>query len=102
MGFNDFLSKILGNKSTRDMKEIQPYVEKVKVAYKDILPLSHDELRAKTNEIKQYVHDSAKDERAKVQELKDSIEALELEDRESVFNQIDASYVALIVRKWCI
>src|SRR5574344_1578496 len=89
MGFNDFLSKILGNKSTRDMKEIQPYVEKVKVAYKDILPLSHDELRAKTNEIKQYVHDSAKDERAKVQELKDSIEALELEDRESVFNQID-------------
>ena len=89
MGFNDFLSKILGNKSTRDMKEIQPYVEKVKVVYKDILPLSHDELRAKTNEIKQYVHDSAKDERAKVQELKDSIEALELEDRESVFNQID-------------
>ena len=89
MGFNDFLSKILGNKSTRDMKEIQPYVEKVKLAYEDILPLSHDELRAKTQEIKQYVRDSAKDERAKVQELKDSIEGLELEDREAVFNQID-------------
>src|SRR5574344_480406 len=89
MGFNDFLSKILGNKSTRDMKEIQPYVEKIKVAYKDIVPLSHDELRAKTDEIKQYVRDSAKDERAKVQELKDSIEGLELEDREAVFNQID-------------
>src|SRR5574344_752073 len=89
MGFNDFLSKILGNKSTRDMKEIQPYVEKIKVAYKDIVPLSHDELRAKTQEIKDYVHDSAKDERAKVQELKDSIEGLELEDREPVFNQID-------------
>ena len=89
MGLNDFLSKILGNKSTRDMKEIQPYVEKVKLAYEDILPLSHDELRAKTQEIKQYVRDSAKDERAKVQELKDSIEGLELEDREAVFNQID-------------
>ncbi len=89
MGFNDFLSKILGNKSTRDMKEIQPYVEKVKVAYEDIYPLNHDELRAKTEEIKQYVRDSAKEERAKVQELKDSIEGLELEDREAVFNQID-------------
>ncbi len=89
MGLNDFLSKILGNKSTRDMKEIQPYVEKVKLAYEDVLPLSHDELRAKTQEIKQYVRDSAKDERAKVQELKDSIEGLELEDREAVFNQID-------------
>ena len=27
MGFNEFLSSIFGNKSTRDMKEIQPWVE---------------------------------------------------------------------------
>ena len=31
MGFNEFLSSIFGNKSTRDMKEIQPWVEKIKV-----------------------------------------------------------------------
>ena len=30
MGFNEFLSSIFGNKSTRDMKEIQPWVEKIK------------------------------------------------------------------------
>ena len=30
MGFNDFISKLFGNKATRDMKEIQPWVEKVK------------------------------------------------------------------------
>ena len=30
MGFNEFLSSIFGNKSTRDMKEIQPLVEKSK------------------------------------------------------------------------
>ena len=29
MGFNEFLSSIFGNKSTRDMKEIQPWVEKI-------------------------------------------------------------------------
>ena len=29
MGFNEFLSSIFGNKSTRDMKEIKPWVETV-------------------------------------------------------------------------
>ena len=29
MGFNEFISKLFGNKATRDMKEIQPWVEKV-------------------------------------------------------------------------
>ena len=33
MGFNEFLSSIFGNKSTRDMKEIKPWVEKIKAAY---------------------------------------------------------------------
>ena len=34
MGFNEFLSSIFGNKSTRDMKEIQPWVDKIKAAYR--------------------------------------------------------------------
>jgi preprotein translocase subunit SecA len=29
MGFNEFLSSVFGNKSTRDMKEIKPWVEKL-------------------------------------------------------------------------
>ena len=33
MGFNEFISKLFGNKAARDMKEIQPWVEKVKKAY---------------------------------------------------------------------
>ncbi len=31
MGFNEFLSSIFGNKSTRDMKEIKPWVERSKL-----------------------------------------------------------------------
>ena len=27
MGFNEFLSSIFGNKATRDMKEIKPWVD---------------------------------------------------------------------------
>ena len=89
MGFNEFLSKIFGNKSTRDMKEIQPWVEKIKAAYPDIQKLSNDELRAKTQELKQYIKDAAKEQNAKIAELKASVEATEIEDREELFAKID-------------
>ena len=89
MGFNEFLSSIFGNKSTRDMKEIKPWVEKIKAAYPEVEKLDNDALRAKTEELKKYIHESATAERAKVEELKASIESLELEDREEVFAQID-------------
>ena len=89
MGFNEFLSKIFGNKSSRDMKEISPWVEKIKAAYPAIQQLDNDALRAKSQELKMKVQNSAAAEKAKIQELKDSIETTELEDREPIFNQID-------------
>ena len=89
MGINSFLSKIFGNKSTRDMKEIQPWVDKIKDAYPAIKELSNDELRAKTLEIKEYIKNSAKEERSKIDKLKIEVENTELEDKEALFNQID-------------
>ena len=89
MGFNEFLSSIFGNKSTRDMKEIQPWVEKIKAAYPEVAKLDNDALRAKTEELKAYIHDSAAEQRAKVEELKASVENTELEEREELFAQID-------------
>ena len=89
MGFNEFLSSIFGNKSTRDMKEIQPWVDKIKAAYPEVEKLDNDGLRAKTEELKKYIYESASKERAKVEELKASIESTELEDREDLFAQID-------------
>ena len=71
------------------MKEIKPWVEKIKAAYPEIEKLDNDALRAKTEELKKYIHESATAECAKVEELKASIESLELEDREEVFAQID-------------
>ena len=89
MGFNDFLSKLFGNKATRDMKEIVPWVEKVKAAYPAISQLTNDELRAKTKELQQYVRNSAQTQRDKIAELKAKVEETELEQRESLFAQID-------------
>ena len=36
MGFNEFMTKLFGNKSQRDLKEITPYVDKVKAVYPSI------------------------------------------------------------------
>ena len=89
MNFNKILKAIFGDKSTRDMKLIQPYVDKVKAAYPEIKALSNDELRAKTKEIQQYVQDAGKEQREKMEELRATIEATPLEEREAIFNQID-------------
>ncbi|MBQ7349431.1 MAG: preprotein translocase subunit SecA [Bacteroides sp.] len=89
MGFNEFIGKLFGNKATRDMKEIKPWVDKVKVVYPEISKLSNDELRAKTEELKKYIKASAIEEQKKIEELKATIEATEIEQREPIFAQID-------------
>ncbi len=89
MNFNKFLKSLFGDKSARDMRLIQPLVEKVKEAYPAIEALSNDELRAKTKEIQQYVQQSAKAQKDKIEELKATIEDTPLDEREAIFNQID-------------
>ena len=89
MGFNDFLTKLFGNKSQRDLKEITPYVEKIKAVYPSIKELSNDELRAKVDEIKQRIQDYVADERAKVNELRSGIDNKELEEREAIWTEVD-------------
>ena len=89
MDINKILSNMFGNKSTRDMKEIQPHVEKIKQAYEIIDKLDNDALRAKTKELQQQVQHSADDLREEINKLKEKVETLPLEDRESVFNHID-------------
>ncbi len=89
MGFNDILKKLFGNKSQRDLKEIMPYVDRVKEHYEVISKLSNDELRAKTKELQQKLKDSVKTEREKIASLKEKIKDSEIEEREVIYNEID-------------
>ena len=89
MNFNKFLQSLFGNKSSKDMKLIQPLVNKVKEAYPEIQKLSNDELRARTKQLQQYVQDSAKQQKEKIAELKAKIEETPIDERESIFNAID-------------
>ena len=53
MGFNDFLKKLFGNKSQRDIKEVEPYIKKIKAIFPGLEKLSNDELRARIDVVKQ-------------------------------------------------
>ena len=89
LGINEFLTKLFGNKSQRDLKEITPWVDKVKAVYLSIQALSNDELRARVDVIKQRIQDAVADEKAKVNELRGSIETKELEEREAIWAEVD-------------
>ena len=89
MGLNKFLKSLFGDKSTRDMKLIQPVVEKIKAAYPEIKALDNDALRARTKEIQKYVQDSANEQKRQIEELRAKIEDTPIDERETIFNQID-------------
>ena len=89
MNLNNFLKSLFGDKSTRDMKLIKPFVDKINAAYPDIKKLNNDELRAKTDEIKKYVQEAAKSEKDKIVELKSTIEDTPIDEREAIFDEID-------------
>ncbi len=89
MGFNDFLGKLLGNKAQRDLKEISPFVDKIKAVYAEISNLSNDELRNRTEILKVKIQDFVAPEVARVAELKASIEETEIDLREKIYTEID-------------
>ncbi len=89
MGFTDFIGHLFGDKHKRDMREIQPWLDKIKAAYPEIQALSNDELRAKTIELKSFLQERVKADREEIAKLRESIEGTPLENREPVFAKID-------------
>ena len=89
MNFNKILKSLFGDKSTRDMKLIQPLVEKVKAVSPEIEKLDNDALRQRTKAIQHQVQDSAKEQKARIEELKGTIESTPIDERADIFAQID-------------
>lgn len=89
MGLNDIISKIFGNKAQRDLNEINPVVKRVREAYAGIEKLSNDELRNRTRELEKRIQEYVATEKAEIEALKAGMEEVDLDQRESVWNQID-------------
>ena len=89
MNFNSILKALFGDKSSRDMKKIQPFVEKVLAVSPKIEVLDNDALRARTQEIRQQVQAAAKAQKEEIEKLKATIEDTPLDERADIFAKID-------------
>ena len=80
-----------GDKSAKDIKQIMPLVDKTLAFGEGLEALSNDELRAKTQEFKQKIHDAVADKEAEIASLEAEAEAENenLEKKEALFNQAD-------------
>lgn len=86
------LEKLLGSKSSRDIKAISPVQKKVLEAYEHIKLLSNDELRAKTAEFKEKIAAEVAAEEAEVEKLKQQAASdweLDSEEKEKIWKRID-------------
>ena len=89
MNFTKILKSLFGDKSSRDMKLIQPLVEKVKAVSPQIEKLDNDALRARSKELQKQVQASAQEQKKQIEELKAKIEDTPIDERAEIFNQID-------------
>ncbi|MBC8321096.1 MAG: preprotein translocase subunit SecA [Bacteroidetes bacterium] len=84
--------KVLGDKSKKDLKEINPFVIKVKEAYGDIEKLTNDELRAKTIEFKNRITDHIREEETEIASLKEIMTSnpdMNVDEKEENYVAID-------------
>ncbi|MGN0033716.1 MAG: preprotein translocase subunit SecA [Candidatus Limimorpha sp.] len=87
-----FLTKLFGNKSTRDNKALQPLLQKTLKAYETIKALDVDSLRHKTVEFKEYIKNHIAEEESKIAELKANVENnpdMDLDEKNLIYGQID-------------
>ena len=91
MGFNDVLKKLFGNKSDRDMKMLIPIVGQVNGEWEKLKNISHDELRAASEEMKKQVHEYIQEEEEEIAALKRKVEEEKpsIEEREEIYARID-------------
>ena len=88
---NSILKVFVGDKSQKDVKALQPYLNKIKTFEAPLQALSHDELRAKTIFFKEKIKQARAEKDAKIATLKDEVETIsDIDKREDIYIAIDA------------
>ena len=91
MDVGKIIGKFLGNKADRDMREVMPFVDKIKAAYEPIPKLSNDQLRERSAALKKQVADYVAEENTELEALKTRAEDSEVDvsEKEGIYKQID-------------
>ena len=88
----NFLTKLFGNKSQRDLKVIKPFLDATLAVYPAIEALSNDALRAKTIEFKERIAKAVEAEESELAQLRARIEEeydMPVDEKENLYKRID-------------
>ena len=94
---SDILKKIFGDKSTKDQKRYQPFVDQTTAYLTEIQALSDDQLRQKSYEFRKKIHVAIQQQELEVQQIQEQIADVSrsVNEKEALFEQIDALTKAL-------
>ena len=88
---NSIIKVFVGDKSQKDVKALQPYLNKIKTFETSLMSLSNDDLRARTTFFKDRIKEARVDKDAKIAALKQEVESIEdIDKREDIYVAIDA------------
>ena len=88
----NFLSKLFGTKSDRDLKEVKPFLDATLKIYPEIQKLDNDQLRAKTIEFKERIRKEVEAEENELASLRQRIEEeydMPVAEKEELYKRID-------------
>ena len=87
---NSILKAFVGDKSQKDVKALQPYLNKIKALESSLSSISNDELRAKTVAFKEKIKLSRAEKDAKIAALKIEVETTDdIDKKEDIYANID-------------
>ncbi len=86
---NSVIKLFVGDKQQKDLKILQPIVQKVQAFESSLAGLSNDELRNKTVEFKQKINDATKTFLDQIEQLEQEALEAEIDRQEDIFTEID-------------
>lgn len=86
---NSVIKIFVGDKQQKDLKELQPVVDKVRSFEGVLAGLSNDELRAKTTEFKDKINEATAAFEQRIEELRQEAVTAEIDRQENIYAEID-------------
>ncbi|MCK8143119.1 preprotein translocase subunit SecA [Flavobacterium sp. I-SCBP12n] len=88
---NSLIKVFVGDKSQKDVKALQPYLNKIKTFETPLMSLTNDELRGRTLFFKEKIKQDRSEKDAKIASLKKEVESItDIDKREDIYIAIDA------------
>ncbi len=87
----NFIAKLFGTKSQRDLKDLTPYIAQVNAEFTQLRDLSNDDIRQVTLDLRAYIATELADIDNQVIELNEAANqtGINVDEKEKLFNRID-------------